>query len=292
MLASSARPAQRTRPELSVIRRLYGLVMPYRWTVVAGMSCLALSVAAELYPPLVWQQVVDVGLAQRDWNYIIWQLVLLVLVFGFGQIFSAIRGVLLERAGQQLTYDLRLRLYSSLQGQSQQFFANRRTGDLLSRLTTDVENVQDVLVRGTDSILGNALRIIGVAAIFIWLQPVLGLIVLIPMVLVGILLRRYNRRVRPVYRAARDQLGLMSAKLADNIGGIRVVQSFAQELRENTAIEKLGKYLYDQQVTAVTLRNRIFPLIRWVANFGNVLMLGGGVLFILRGQFTLGGLLA
>src|SRR3954464_1002706 len=106
MLASSARPAQHTRPELSVIRRLYGLVMPYRWTVVAGMLCLVLSVAAELYPPLVWQQVVDVGLANRDWNYIIRQLALLVVVFGFGQIFSAVRGVLLERAGQQLTYDL------------------------------------------------------------------------------------------------------------------------------------------------------------------------------------------
>jgi ATP-binding cassette subfamily B protein len=292
MPSSSQRPTPLSRRELSVIRRMYGLVLPYRRTVALGMFCLVLSVAAELYPPLVWQQVVDVGLARRDWNYIVWQLVLLVFVFGVGQIFSAIRGVLLERAGQQLTYDLRLRLYRSLQAQSLHFFLNRRTGDLLSRLTTDVENVQDVLVRGTDSILANGLRLIGVAGIFIWLQPVLGLIVLIPMLLVGVLLHRYNRRVRPVYRAARDQLGLMSAKLADNLGGIRVVQSFAQELRENAAIEKLGMYLYDQQVTAVTLRNRIFPFIRWVANFGNVLMLGGGVVFILRGQFTLGGLLA
>jgi ABC-type multidrug transport system fused ATPase/permease subunit len=278
--------------ELSVVRRLYGLVLDYRRTVGAGMVCLVLSVAAELYPPLVWQRVVDIGLAQRDWRYIIGQLVLLVLVFGAGQIFSAIRGVLLERAGQQLTLDLRLRLYRSLQGQSQQFYSSRRTGDLLSRLTTDVEQVQDVLVRGTDSILANALRLIGVAAIFIWLQPVLGLIVLVPMIVVGLLLRRYNRRVRPVYRAAREQLGTMSAKLADNLAGIRVIQSFAQERRESADVYRLGSYLYDQQVAAVGLRNRVFPFIRWIANFGNILMLGGGVLFILRGQFTIGGLLA
>jgi ABC-type multidrug transport system fused ATPase/permease subunit len=278
--------------ELSVVRRLYGLVLDYRRTVGAGMVCLVLSVAAELYPPLVWQRVVDIGLAQRDWCYIIGQLVLLVLVFGAGQIFSAIRGVLLERAGQQLTLDLRLRLYRSLQGQSQQFYSSRRTGDLLSRLTTDVEQVQDVLVRGTDSILANALRLIGVAAIFIWLQPVLGLIVLVPMIVVGLLLRRYNRRVRPVYRAAREQLGTMSAKLADNLAGIRVIQSFAQERRESADVYRLGSYLYDQQVAAVGLRNRVFPFIRWIANFGNILMLGGGVLFILRGQFTIGGLLA
>ena len=286
------KPTTPTSNELSVVRRLYSLVLPYRSTVGWGMVCLVLSVAAELYPPLVWQKVIDNGLAQRDWGYIVRQLLLLVLVFGVGQIFSAIRGVLLERAGQQLTYDLRLRLYRSLQAQSLQFYSNRRTGDLLSRLTTDVESVQDVLVKGTDSILANALRLIGVASIFIYLQPTLGLLTLVPMLLVGIFLRRYNRRVRPVYRAAREQLGLMSAKLADNLGGMRVVQSFAQERREDAALGTLGKYLYDQQVDAVKLRNRIFPFIRWIANFGNVIMLGGGVWFIMQGQFTIGGLLA
>ena len=281
-----------TPGELRVVRRLYELVLPYRRTVALGMVCLVLSVAAELYPPLVWQRVVDIGLARRDWAYIIRQLLLLIAVFGAGQILSSIRGRLLERAGQRLTFDLRLRLYRALQGQSLHFFSNRRTGDLLSRLTTDVENVQDVLVRGTDSVLANALRLIGVAAIFIWLQPLLGLVVLGPMVLVGLLLRRYNRRVRPVYRAARDQLGSMSARLADNLGGIRVVQAFTQEEREAAAIERLGTEIYEQQVAAVDLRNRVFPLIRWIANFGNVLMLGGGVWLILRGQFTVGGLLA
>src|SRR5215217_2893263 len=81
--------------EPSIIARLYSLILPYRRTVAAGMACLLLSVAAELYPPLVWQRVVDVGLAQLDWVYIGWQLGLLVLVFGVGQLFSAVRGVLL-----------------------------------------------------------------------------------------------------------------------------------------------------------------------------------------------------
>ena len=168
--------------------RLYALILPYRRTVAAGMGCLLLSVAAELYPPLVWLWVVDVGLAQQDWVYIGWQLALLVLVFGIGQLFSAVRGVLLERAGQRLTLDLRLRLYRKLQSQSAAYFSQRRTGDLLARLTADVETVQNVLVQGTDSVVANGLRVLGVAAIFIWLQPTLGLLVLLPMILVGMLL--------------------------------------------------------------------------------------------------------
>ena len=280
------------RREPGLMRRLYGLVLPYRRIIIAGVVCMVLSVAAELYPPLVWQQVVDVGLARRNWAYIAEQLVLLVSVFGLGQLCSAVRGVLLEQAGQRLTLDLRLRLYDKLQGQSAAYFAERRTGDLLARLTGDVESIQDVVVRGTDSVLANALRVLGVAVIFIVLQPVLGLIVLIPMVLVGVLLARYNRRVQPIYRAARQRLGDMSARLADNLSGMRVIQSFAQEQRESEEMEQLGRRLYDERVEAVKLRNRVFPAIRWVANFGNVLMLGGGVFFILRGQFTLGGLLA
>lgn len=288
-MATLSIPAPRER---GIFTRLYGLILPYRRTVAAGMFCLLLSVAAELYPPLVWQQVVDVGLANRDWWYIGQKLVLLVAVFGLGQVCSAIRGVLLERAGQRLTLDLRLRLYDKLQTQSATYFAQRRTGDLLARLTADVDSMQDVLIRGTDSVVANGLRVLGVAAIFIALQPVLGLIVLIPMLLVGLLLKRYNRRVRPIYRAARQRLGDLTARLSDNLNGIRVIQSFAQEQREMLGLERTGRELYDQQVQAVTMRNRVFPLVRWVANFGNVLMLGGGVLFIMRGEFTLGGLLA
>jgi ATP-binding cassette subfamily B protein len=278
--------------EPSVIARLYSLILPYRRTVAAGMLCLLLSVAAELYPPLVWQRVVDIGLARLDWTYIIWQLVLLVLVFGLGQICSAIRGVLLERAGQRLTLDLRLRLYRKLQRQSAAYFAQRRSGDLLARLTADVETVQNVLVQGTDSVVANGLRVLGVAGIFIVLQPTLGLLVLLPMLLVGLLLTRYNQRVRPVYRSARKRLGDLSALFADNLGGMRVIQSFAQERRMAAEAEDVGLELYDQQIAAVKLRNRVFPAIRWVANLGNVFMLGGGVYFVARGQFTLGGLLA
>lgn len=282
-----ARPA-----EPNITRRLFGLITPYRRTVLLGIACLVIATAAELYPPLVWLRVIDVGLPSRDWAFIGWQIGLLVLVFAVGQLFNAIRGVLLERAAQRLTLDLRLRLYHKLQGQSAAYFAARRSGDLLARLTSDVTSVGEVMIKGADSILGNGLRVLGVAVIFLSLQPALGLLVLMPMIAVGLLLARYNGRVRPVYKAARARLGELTARLADNLMGIRVIQSFAQERREMQAVTAIGEGLYDDLVSAVGLRNRVFPFIRWVANFGNVLMLAGGVFFILRGQFTLGGLLA
>ncbi|WP_343216518.1 ABC transporter ATP-binding protein [Deinococcus aestuarii] len=275
-----------------VTRRLYGLLTPYRRTVALGLLLLVGSVAAELYPPLVWIRVVDQGLPARDWTFIAWHLALLVGVFGLQQLLSAWRGLLLERAGQRLTLDLRLSVYRKLQGQSAAYFESQRTGDLIARVTGDVDALQDVLVRGTDAVLANALRLIGVVAIFIALQPLLGVLVTLPMLAVALMLRRYARTVRPAYRAARTRLGDLTALITDRLAGIRVVQGFAREGAELRRVEALGRELYDVQVRAVALRNRAFPLARFVANFGNVIMLGGGAAFILAGQFTLGGLLA
>ncbi|PTA68907.1 ABC transporter ATP-binding protein [Deinococcus arcticus] len=276
----------------SVLRRLYGLLTPYRRTVGAGLLLLVGSVAAELYPPLVWIRVVDQGLPARDWTFIGWHLALLVAVFGVQQLLSAWRGLLLERAGQQFTLDMRLALYRKLQGQSAAYFESQRTGDLIARVTGDVDALQDVLVRGTDAVLANALRLLGVVAIFIALQPLLGVLTTLPMLVVGVMLWRYGRTVQPAYRAARARLGDLSALITDRLSGIRVVQGFAREGAETARVEALGRALYAEQLRAVRLRNRAFPRARFVGNLGNVIMLGGGAWLILAGQFTLGGLLA
>ena len=141
---------QTSTREPSIIARLYALICPTgaRWRP-AWPACCSRSrpSCTRRWSGSGWS---ICGLAQQDWVYIGWQLALLVLVFGVGQLFSAVRGVLLERAGQRLTLDLRLRLYRKLQSQSAAYFSQRRTGDLLARLTADVETVQNVLVQGTD----------------------------------------------------------------------------------------------------------------------------------------------
>ncbi len=285
-------PGSEGLPVAPVVRKLYGLLRPYRAAVAGGLALLVGSVVAELAPPLVWKVVVDDGLPRADWTFIGAMLALLVVLLAAQQGLSAARGVLLERAGQRLTLDLRVRLYDKLQGQSAAYFAEQRTGDLLARLTSDVDAIQDVVVRGTDAVLASALRLAIVAIVFITLQPLLGAAVLLPMIAVFFLLRTFNRRVRPVYAGARAAVGRLGAEMAENLGGIRVVQGFAQEARELAETEALGREIYDQQLAAVRLRNRIFPAIRFVGQLGNVIMLGGGVALILAGRFTLGGLLA
>ncbi len=91
--------------------------------------------------------------------------------------------------------------------------------------------------------LANGLRVVIVAVVFLWLQPLLGLLVLTPMPAVGVFRVRFNRRVKPVYQASRAAVGALTAKIAENVGGIRVIQAFAQEERELAATRRLGELL-------------------------------------------------
>ena len=277
---------------MSTFLRLLAYLRPYKLWVALGFVFLVSAVALELAPPLVWKYIVDVVVRRHRWAAFWPALLLLTAIQGGSSLLSAFRQRLLETVGQNFVFTLRNQLYEKLTHQSLAFYNEARTGDLISRVSSDVDAVQDVLVQGTDSVLANILRVVGVAIIFCALNLKLGLATLVPMVLVGLLLGRFNRRVKGVYKAARAQLGTLTAKLQDNLGGIRVIKAFAREDDETEQFQALARTYLDQNLSAVRLRATFFPFVRWVASFGNTISIGYGAVLIMQHQFTLGGLVA
>ncbi|MBV9848300.1 MAG: ABC transporter ATP-binding protein [Armatimonadetes bacterium] len=277
---------------MSTFWRLLSYLRPYRLWVALGFVFLLLAVALELAPPLVWKWIVDGVVLRRRWGLFWPLLLLLTAIQGASALLSAWRSRLLETVGQRFVFDLRNQLYENLSHQSLAYFNEARTGDLISRVSSDVDAVQEVIIRGTDSVLANALRLIGVAIIFCALNLTLGLATLLPIVLVGLLLQRFNRRVKGVYKAAREKLGLVTAKLQDNLSGIRVIKAFAREEDEAAAFRLLSERYLDENIHAVRVRSTFFPFVRWIASFGNTITIGYGAWLIVHHQFTLGGLVA
>ena len=272
--------------------RILSLLRPYTASLVLGSMCLLGSVALELAPPLVWKVVVDDVIIKRRLQELWPTLVALTLIQGGSALLSAFRSRLLESVGQRFVYDLRNTLYAKLSQQSLAYFNEARTGDLMSRASSDVDAVQEVVIRGTDSILANFLRLVGVSIIFCSLNLKLGLATLLPIVLVGVFLKLFNRRVKGVYKAARAQLGLVNARLQDNLSGIRVIKAFAREDAEQAAFERINHGYLSDNIEAVKLRASFFSFVRWIASFGNTVTIGYGAWLILQGQFTIGGLIA
>jgi ABC-type multidrug transport system fused ATPase/permease subunit len=275
-----------------VIVRLFRFLRPYRWGIVAGFVCLLIDIAAELAPGLVWLYIVDTVVTKRYLAGLLPAVGVLAAIQAVDALMSSIRTRLLEGVGQRFTFDLRAALHDKLMRLPLAYFGEARTGDLMSRLGSDVDAVQDVVIRGTDSVLANLLRLLGVSIILCSLHPLLGAATLVPIAVVGLLLGLFNRRVKGVYRAAREKLGLVNAKAQDDISGIRVVKSFAREADENRAFREVTRRYLDENLRAIGLRASFFPFARWVASWGNTIMIGLGAYLIVQGRFTVGGLIA
>ncbi len=207
-------------------------------------------------------------------------------------VIAALRTNLLEKVGQKVILDLRNRVYRKLQRQSIAYFNNRRTGELMSRTMSDVDVLQEVITRGTDNVLVTWMMFIGVVSAIIYINWKLGLIVLCPLPLIAFLTVKFNRKVRTIYRSAREKLGDVSAKLQENLSGREVVKAFGREEDEAEQFRSYTDTYYDETVRGINARTMFFPAVRFVGFWGNAAMIGFGAWFVLKGEFTIGGLVA
>jgi ABC-type multidrug transport system fused ATPase/permease subunit len=275
---------------LSTFFRLLSYLRPYKGRVVLGFVCLILATALELAPPVIWGYIVDQVVLKKLWDQLLPAAVLLTALHAGSSLLSAVRTRLLESVGQRFVYDLRNELYAKLSRQSLSWVNETRTGDLMSRLGSDVDAVQDIVINGTDQVIANFLQLAGVLAIFCVLNLTLGLATFVPIAIVGTLLALFNSRIKAIYRRVRERLGDVNAKLQDNLSGIRVIKAFAREVPEMAAFRAVTERHMAAQMEAVQVRTTFFPFVRFIASFANTIIIVFGGWLIMQGRFTLGGL--
>lgn len=168
----------------------------------------------------------------------------------------------------------------------------RHTGDLVARVISDVDAMETSVLANLSDLLGELVTFVVVAGVVIWLQPIIGLCVMIPLALSYLVVRRFSDRVKRVYEAVRARLGDIGTFVHDRLAGIQLAQSFAQIDREKLAFRAVTQSHYEQSMRAVRARNAFFPAVGMLGFLSNIVMLGMGVWFIWRGEFTVGGLIA
>jgi ATP-binding cassette, subfamily B, bacterial len=163
----------------------------------------------------------------------------------------------------------------------------------MSRAMGDVDEVQSFLVNGIDQILGEGLLWFGCVALVMALDWKVASISLAPMLVVYVLLRIFNRKVTPIYKAAREAAGEVSTRLQENLSGVVVIKIFAREAQEARRFRDATETYYNEQRRSIRARSVFFPFTRVVGFFSNVFMIGVGAYSILSGgSFTIGKLLA
>jgi len=277
---------------LHALKRLAGYLGPYWRRLVVTCVLLVLQTGLGLLPPLFQREIVDQVIGKRDLQRLGLMVAGMLIVYALLALAEFGDQFLRHALGERFLFDLRVRIYDYLQRLSLSFFERTSTGELMSRVTNDVNALEQFVTHGVILTTVDLLRLVGASAVLIALDWRLALVVLLPVPIIGLGLRRFNRHVRPIYRRVRDRLGDINTRLQDDLAGIRVVQAFGQEDAELERFRSVSERYYRERVSAIRAWSSFFPAVFFISSVGSVLVFGVGARMIVGGQLTLGTLVA
>src|ERR671910_1477349 len=227
-----AQASPTTVPQRRTFVRLLGFLKPYRWSLAASVVLAIGSQGAGLSIPWLTGYVIDHALPDKDRGLLTWIVVLVAVMGLLKALFLAGRRFIAGRQALGVEFDMRNALYSSLLRLSWRFYDRHQTGQLMSRATVDLQSVRFFLGYGLIFFFQHILTIVGVTAVMLLLEWKLALATTAIMpVLVG-LAYRYSRVSHPVLRDVQQKMADVATVAEENIVGVHVVKSFAQEKQE------------------------------------------------------------
>lgn len=202
------------------------------------------------------------------------------------------RSYLMSVVGQRVIFDLRNQLYQHLQSLSFSFFDNRRTGELMSRVTNDVNALQQLITSGVMEILTDLVTFVALVGFLMWLDWQLTVLLLITFPLMVFTTRYFGERIRGAYREVQERIAGVNEHLQDTISSIRLVQSFANEEYEVARFAEYNRQSMEANIRAVRLWSVFFPILDVINQLGIVVILAFGSWQVIRGALTVGSLVA
>jgi ABC-type multidrug transport system fused ATPase/permease subunit len=279
----------RTRRRLTTLARL---TAPYRTRTIFSIFSLLLATATALLPPFLSKYAIDDGIRNHNLAAL-WVIVAVFLLAGLANWgMSYVQTYLTGWVGERILADLRMKLFGHLQRLSLGFFERNRAGVIISRLTNDVEALDQLVTDGVTTLVQSTLTLIGTAILLFVLdwQLALATLAVIPLMSVGtILFRIYSARA---YAAVRERLGLVTATLAEDIAGMRIVQAFTREQRNVDNFREVAEHYREANMRTVILNAVYFPFVDLVSTVALAVVLGYGGHLYFQGALTLGTLFA
>ncbi len=283
---------RRAKAPWKVAKRCLAWAKPISPILLFGAICTLVGVFLAQQPPRIYQYTIDTIIGESRFNQLGAMVALYAGILIAGQLVDALSRFWMTVAGQDLLHSLRMELYDHLQSLPLPFFDNRRVGDLMSRITGDVRQVESLILHTTNSLVR---QIFGMGfALYYMLSysPFLTAMILIPVPLLVVGVIFVSRRMRVLYRAIREGMGLLGAKLQENLSGIRVIQAFHRESLEHDRVESVSRSVFNRTVRATKVSTLFYPTLHIIGASGAVIVLGAGSWLILHDRMTIGTLTA
>jgi ABC-type multidrug transport system fused ATPase/permease subunit len=280
---------QRTRRRLGTLVRL---TRPYKARTLLSIVSMLLATATALAPPFLAKYALDYAIGENDLTRL-WWIVGAFLAAGllnWGTSYA--QTYLTGWVGERILADLRNRLFDHLQRLSLGFYERNRAGVIISRLTNDVEAIDQLVTDGVTSLVQNTLTLLGTAILLFILDWRLALATLVVIPFMSVATFIFRTRSARAYAAVRERLGLVTATLAEDIAGMRIVQAFTRERTNVRNFREVSERYRESNMQTVVLNGLYFPFVDLLSSVALAVVLGYGGHLYFQGAVTLGTLFA
>jgi ABC-type multidrug transport system fused ATPase/permease subunit len=279
----------RTVRRMSTLARL---AAPYKLRTTLAIASLLAATATALAPPYLAKIAIDRGIRGGDLE-LLTLVVALFLAAGLANLLtSAAQTYFTGWTGERVLADLRNRLFRHLQRLSLGYYERNRAGVVVSRLTNDVEALDQLVTDGLSSLVQNTLTLVGSAIILFFLDWRLALATLAVFPAMALATAIFRIRSSRAYRAVRERLGLVTASLAEDIAGVRAVQAFTRERENQRRFREVSDEYRAANHDTVVLNGLYFPFVDLLSAVATAVVLGYGGYLALEGEVTVGTLFA
>ena len=263
--------------ERTLYWRLLGFLRPYAGRVVVAMICMVVLGATTAALAWALRPALDEALSGRNQHmiYLLPALVIVLYVIKGAAYYG--QAYLMGWVGQKVIYDLRNRIYDHLARQSLEFFAHRKTGELLARISYDVTLVQGAVSTAVTALMRDSVSIVFLLAVVLVQDAMLAGIAVLVFPLVIWPIARFGRKMRRASADGQVSMGALSSLVEETVGGIRVVKAFGMEDYERGRFRRLTGEFFRHQMRAFRVQALSFPIMELLAGFGiaGVLLYGG-----------------
>ena len=271
-----------------LMRRLLGYVRPHRWKVAAAVSLLVLASAVEVVGPWLTKVALDEAVPAGDLRLLLLLagLYLAAVVLGFA--FRYAQELLTTWLGQSVMYDLRTEIFAKLQRQDLRFYDRNPVGRLMTRITSDVETLNELFSSGVVTVFGDVFTLVFIVGAMLAMDWKLALVAFSVLPFVAWAVFLFRSRIRDAYRDIRVRLARINAFLHERITGIRVVQLFNREGPDARRHEHINRDYLEAHLRSIRYYALFFPVIEVFTAIALALIIWAGGLRMLAGGVSVG----
>ena len=275
-----------------LMRRLLGYLWPYRRSVAFAFVAIVAHSLLQLVPPYLTKLVIDAYIPAADLSGLAAVAAMYLLTLGASFALEYAQTWTMQVTGQRIMFDLRMQVFSHLQRLDLRFYDRNPVGRLMTRVTTDVDVLNELFTSGVVAAFGDLFTLLGIMAMLVWMDWQLALVAFSVLPLIALIAQWFRRHVRESYRVVRTWIARINAFLQERITGMATVQLFRREAKDFAAFDGIDRAHRDANVESIFYYAVFYPAVELVSALAASLILWYGGGRVISDALTLGSLVA